>query len=668
MNGDGSIETNGTDRVTQTVQDVFADPVNGNVQRTRTFVWYTNSNGYSSPVSLQETSTDGLKSWNTVYRDAGTPVTSQSQTVYAGNGNRYQRDIAPDSSYSVSAYLNGRLISTTLNDSNNKQIGQTSYGYDAHGRQNTSTDARNGTTTTTFVHLVTRRPSATNNADLPSTITTPMGEVTTYYYDTSERLSGTGLPDGTSSTNMLLPTGQTSLTYGSRVYPTGTGFDKQNRMTWLTNWNSFNNGRVAGVTTWSNDQYRGWLNSKVYADGTGPSYSYTGAGRLYNRLWARGTNTAYRYNVAGDLQTVAYNAAGTSNLLETYDRQGRISAILQGYPYNATTRSYNNANQVLEESYTLGGPLQNYAVSNAYDGNLRRTTTLVLSNGTPICAIYYGYDNASRLQSISDGINSATYSYLANSSLVSNIVFASNSTTAVTTWKNYDFLNRLTAITSVPGASGQWHPSYQYRYNAANQRTRATLYDNSYWLYGYDSLGQVTNANKYWQNGTPVPGEQFGDAFDNIGNRTGTTMGGNQSGGGLRSATYTANDLNQYTSRTVPNGFDILGQANVASAVLVNGSPVGYRNGEFYQSLFKVTNSSAPVWVAVTNTATNSSGGYSNVIGNYFIPQTNENFLSDLDGNLTNDGRFSYTWDAENRLIAVSNIASIPSSPSTSVI
>ena len=174
--------------------------------------------------------------------------------------------------------------------------------------------------------------------------------------------------------------------------------------------------------------------------------------------------------------------------------------------------------------------------------------------------------------------------------------------------------------------------------------------DNSYWLYGYDALGQVISGVKYWQNGMPVPGEQFGNVFDNIGNRTNTTQGGDSHGGSLRLATYSVNNLNQYTRRTVTNGFDVLGQANIASAVLVNGHAATYRNGEFYQYLFNATNSSAPVWVSVTNTATNG-GNYNNVVGNYFLPQTPESFLYDFDGNLTNDGRFAYTWDAENRLI-----------------
>ena len=186
--------------------------------------------------------------------------------------------------------------------------------------------------------------------------------------------------------------------------------------------------------------------------------------------------------------------------------------------------------------------------------------------------------------------------------------------------------------------------------------------DNSYWLYGYDALGQVTNANKFWADNSVVPGEQFGNAFDDIGNRTGTTQGGDARGGSLRSAFYNVNSVNEYTGRSVPNAFDVLGQANAGASVLVNGTPVAYRRGEFYQTVFTVTNSSGPVWVTVTNTATNN-GAYSNVVGNWFVPKNPEYPMRyDADGNLTNDGRFAYTWDAENRLLMLSNIANIPAS------
>ena len=44
------------------------------------------------------------------------------------------------------------------------------------------------------------------------------------------------------------------------------------------------------------------------------------------------------------------------------------------------------------------------------------------------------------------GANTATYSYLANSPLVSQIAFQQNGTNRMTTTKSYDNLNRLTQI------------------------------------------------------------------------------------------------------------------------------------------------------------------------------------------------------------------------------
>jgi len=57
----------------------------------------------------------------------------------------------------------------------------------------------------------------------------------------------------------------------------------------------------------------------------------------------------------------------------------------------------------------------------------------------------------------------------------------------MTTTKQYDYLNRLTGISSVGGASSASPISFNYNYNAANQRTRNALADGSYWVYGYDS-------------------------------------------------------------------------------------------------------------------------------------------------------------------------------------
>ncbi|EEF59976.1 hypothetical protein [Pedosphaera parvula] len=59
-----------------------------------------------------------------------------------------------------------------------------------------------------------------------------------------------------------------------------------------------------------------------------------------------------------------------------------------------------------------------------------------------------------------------------------------------------------------------------------------------------------------------MAGQQFEYGFDEISNRTSTQAGRDYHGQNLRSATYDANDLNQYTNRTVPGYIDIINVAN----------------------------------------------------------------------------------------------------------
>ena len=131
-----------------------------------------------------------------------------------------------------------------------------------------------------------------------------------------------------------------------------------------------------------------------------------------------------------------------------------------------------------------------------FDTDLRRANMALWSGLSALVQAIYGYDNASRLTFVTDGTNSAAYSYLANSPLVGQIAFKQSGTTVMTTSKQYDFLNRLSSIFSLPSNS------FAYQYNAANQRTLNRLADGSYWRYGYDALGQVTSGMKYWSDQT----------------------------------------------------------------------------------------------------------------------------------------------------------------------
>jgi RHS repeat-associated protein len=291
---------------------------------------------------------------------------------------------------------------------------------------------------------------------------------------------------------------------------------------------------------------------------------------------------------------------------------------------------------------------------------------MALMNGTTaLASTAYVWDSASRLVLVKSGDLSAGYIYVANSPLVAEITFTNNGVEIMRTVKSYDMLNRLTNIVST--TNGVALSKFAYLYNTANQRTRATMVDGSYWLWGYDSLGQVTSAKRYWSDNSPVAGQQFEFAFDTIGNRVTTRTGGDLYAANLRQADYGANFLNQYTNRSIPGFVDVQGSAHSNATVSVWGDNGSWsptvRKGEYFRGELAVTNSAAAVWlgftnIAVLNTATNDI--ITNILGHTFVPQTPEAFTHDLDGNVTGDGKWTYTWDAENRLIAMENVASVP--------
>jgi RHS repeat-associated protein len=81
--------------------------------------------------------------------------------------------------------------------------------------------------------------------------------------------------------------------------------------------------------------------------------------------------------------------------------------------------------------------------------------------------------------------------------------------------------------------------------------------------------------------------------------------------------------------------------------VTVNGR-AAFHEGEYFWGTVGTNNLSSAQWPS----ATVVSGGHTNA-GNLYLAQTPEEFSYDADGNLTNDGRWVYTWDAENRLIGM---------------
>ena len=186
-------------------------------------------------------------------------------------------------------------------------------------------------------------------------------------------------------------------------------------------------------------------------------------------------------------------------------------------------------------------------------------------------------------------------------------------------------------------------------------------------LYGYNDRSEVTSGKRYFgtdisQTNNPAGGQAYEYTYDNIGNRLSS-----MEGGAPATPSYTANELNQYVQRTVPGEIWVLGSANTGAFVTVNNSPVT-RQGAYYSKELAVTNTSQAAYQSLSAVGVRKNAGpggtdvVTSVTGSIFVARTPEVYGHDLDGNQTNDGRFAYTWDAENRMICAETLATLPAS------
>ena len=632
-------QLNGSDRITRTVNDY-----EGGYRRTRTFVWYTNGQDAALLVDTVKINPNGLDTIQT--RDN---QTTYRQTTYPGNGIRMETVTMPDQSKTISTYMNGRLESVTRSDAANQMLSRVIYTYDAHGRQSKIIDARSGMTTLTY-----------NDGDQVVSVTAPppgtgqSAPVTQYEYNEMGQVLRTVLPDGSAVTNSYDLRGQKLLVAGSGMYPTGYGYDSQGRLLSLTNWSDFASGSGARVTHWYYNGYRGWLTNKVYPNNDSIGYIYTPSGRLQQRIGGR-VATTYSYNPLGDLASVNYSD-GTTTPASTfgYDRRGLVYGVTNGS--TVTLREFNSQGVMITERY-VGGVQDGLIVSNRLNTLGQLTGVMLWQNNTLVSSTGYGYDSASRLTEVTNGNDRATYRYVAgaNSPLVQDRIMRHSSTVINATARTFDRLNRLTGLASTTPV--QPAQRFAYQYNLLNQRTQMVREDGSVSDYGYDSMGQLTNAAKHWVDGQAVAGQQFNYAYDTIGNRVLAKSGGDSSGQNLRVAYYTNNSANQLTGNSVPTGFDVLGESENGVAVTVNNQSAS-RHDTYFQAALTVNNTTGAVHQTVDVT-----GGTEYLSGNVFVPKHPEAYGHDADGNLVSDGRFNHVWDGENQLIqSISRTSTPPSS------
>lgn len=625
VNQNGVIDTNGTDRITRTLQDTGMHGANV-VSRRQVLVYTSNSSTNQAQMEMSETAVDSLQAWNTK-----TGVTSRTVTVLQGNGARTETTTAQEGAIILKSFQGDRLTSLTVSNIN-RVVTQEAYQYDSHNRLWKKTDVRNGATTLTY-----------NDADQIATVTTPTpstggnAQATTTVYDSAGRAWIVQQPDGGATTNEYYLTGTLKKSYGARTYPVEYTYDFAGRLNTLKTWKSFATDGGSAVTTW-NYSNRGLLTSKVYPDGQGPTYTFTSAGRPKTRVWARGVSSTNVYNTGGDLVSISYSDS-TPKVTIGYDRPGRPTSIQGG---TTNTLTYSGYGQVQTEDIRDGRVNYLSQLRYGYNANAQLQSLTNQTLGYVQSFLYSGIE----LTGVASDSRQAVYSYINNSSLIGDVAIKQGASTVFETVKNYDNLNRLSQIVDTSNRFGA-----AYSYNAANQRTAMGAADGSFWNYGYDFLGQVTNGNRFWADSSHVAGQQFEYAFDDIGNRTGTKVGGDASGTNLRPATYNVNVVNQITNRTVPGFIEVSGDAANGVDVSVAGTAPGWQ-GNYFRQEVQVDNSAASVFTNIPLTVT-SLISTSVVARAGLVAQNPETFQYDADGNLIQDGQWAYTWDAENRLVGM---------------
>jgi YD repeat-containing protein len=523
--------------------------------------------------------------------------------------------------------------------------------YDARGRLVKQTDPRTDTSTTARLGYVTNSNRLAWREDTA-------GNRTTYAYESATgRLASQTDPLGKAARYAYTTRGELHRTWGETTYPVEYGYDNYGQRTtmntyrggsgwdgssWPGSPGSADSPGTADTTTWAYDDATGLLTTKTDAAHHSVGYTYNTRGQLATRTWARGVVTTYGYDPqTGEQLSVSY-PGGTTNLGFEYNRLGQAVEVSDA----TGTRHLEYCTcgklhlETLDSSF-FGSRTLEYKLDQATAGALGRTTGYILSGSSGVeQETTYGYDTYGRSTSVGVGAATYTYGYTANSNLIGAISDG--------TWsqgRTYDpTRNLLSAIETAHGISSK--AKFEYAHDALGRRTGVAKTGAMFARYGANGLETTWSYNDRSEvigeqtvlggTATALTGRDDAYGYDNLGNRTSVSHNGT-------AASYTSNALNQYTQRAVPGTVDVAGLAPAGAAITVNSNATT-RHNDYYFKGESVTNTANAVWS--TQTVNSAMGG--SLASQVLVAKTPEAFVYDDDGNLLSDGKWDYTYDAEN--------------------
>jgi RHS repeat-associated protein len=384
------------------------------------------------------------------------------------------------------------------------------------------------------------------------------------------------------------------------------------------------------TTRWQYNEY-GWLTNKV--DGLNRNvarYAYNANGWVTNRWTPEKGNAGYTYDNVRNLKTITYPQSTNTY---AYDALNRLTNMLDAL--GATAFSYTNSGPLQSEN----GPWVNDSVTYTLAQGLR--TAMSLNSQPSTLNFSYGYDTLWRMTNVVSPAGTFGYNYnSAVSPLVSRISLPNEA--AIT--NGYDSLARLTR-TALNNSSGQTLDAYSYLYDPLGLRTNVTRNLGSAIstaTAGYDAIGQLTGWSAMETN-TVRLNEQLGWAYDAAHNLHGRTNG-------ALIQTFTVDAANELITVVRNNTFTVAGDTLApATSVTVNGQAA-----QTYGDLtFAGTNNSLINGNNTFTTIAQNAGGTRVTNSSISYLPSSDSLLYDNNGNLTNDGLRSFSYDNENQLTNV---------------
>ena len=413
----------------------------------------------------------------------------------------------------------------------------TTYVYDALGRQIAQTDGRGNTSQ--IVYDAQGRVAKTID---------PLGNETAYAYDALGRQVSVTDPLGHTITTIYDAKGLVLAQRGA-IYPIDYEYDVYGNGVAMTTYR--NEALADGDTTrWLYDEPSGCMTNKLYADGKGPSYSYTPDGKLARRTWARGVVTDYTYDNAGQLILTTYSDT-TPTITMSYDRVGNlINATTAGVVTNLYAYDlYGHCTNEWQNDFNLTRYYDALGRSTGYAINGERQTVLRYDAATGRLITMQTRQGRSGLLTASNG-GEFQWTYLPNSDLKSSLTYPNGLTAS---WR-YDANDQLLQVrnATLTNVISQ----FDYTYDAAGRRVSIAKSGTAFGdlsgsvdSYTYNARSELTSARRT-KNGQTVPGFSEDFDYDPIGNRRSSAT--YNENGEAQTSTYEANNLNQYTSCTTP--------------------------------------------------------------------------------------------------------------------